>query len=289
MSTAPRPMNYRHAYHAGNFADVFKHAALVALLETFKSKPAPLCYFDTHAGRGSYDLGGEEALKTGEAADGIRRLLDVANLPACVRQYVDLVRSLNEQDDGGALSRYPGSPLLADLLLREHDRAILCELQADEAHALRKLFRHRDTFHVHQRDGYEALRGLLPPMEKRGLVLIDPPFEAQEGEFRHIEAALEHALSRWPTGRFAVWYPIKLRQHIVPFHRWLKRHAPGRALVAELLLHPDNSALRLNGCGLAIINPPWQFERVLEEILDVLCAHLAQGSFCEKHVEVLSG
>lgn len=289
MNAAPRPMNYRHAYHAGNFADVFKHAALVALLETFKSKSTPFCYLDTHAGRGSYDLGGEEALKTGEAADGIQRLLDAADLPASVRRYVDLVRSLNKQDDGNTPSRYPGSPLLADLLLRESDRAILCELQADEADALRKLFRHRDTFHVHQRDGYEALRGLLPPMEKRGLVLIDPPFEAQEGEFRHIEAALEHALSRWPTGRYAVWYPIKLRRHITPFHRWLKRHASGKALVAEFLLHPDNSGLRLNGCGLAIVNPPWQFEQTLEKILDVLCEHLAQGHPCEKRIAVLSG
>lgn len=289
MSTAPRPMNYRHAYHAGNFADVFKHTALVALLETFKSKPTPFCYLDTHAGRGSYDLGGEEALKTGEAADGIQRLLGATNLPASVRRYVELVRSLNEQDDPNTLSRYPGSPLLADLMLRENDRAILCELQADEAHALRTLFRHRHTFHVHQRDGYEALRGLLPPMEKRGLVLIDPPFEAQEGEFRHIETALEHALTRWPTGRYAAWYPIKLRHHITPFHRWLKRHASGKALVAEFLLHPDNSGLRLNGCGLAIINPPWQFELTLEEILDALCEHLAQGHACKKRIDVLSG
>lgn len=280
------PMNYRHVYHAGNFADVFKHAALVALLETFKSKSTPFCYVDTHSGRGVYDLGGDEARKTGEAANGIQRLLAATHLPPPVRQYVELVRSLNKLDGESRIRRYPGSPLIAEFLLREQDRAILCELQPDEASALRAQCRHHDAFHVHQRDGYETLHALLPPREKRGLVLIDPPFEAQEGEFRHIETALEQALARWPTGRYAVWYPIKLRQHITPFHRWLKKHMPGKVLIAEFMLHPDNTDLRLNGCGLAIINPPWQFEQILEVILDTLCKHLAQEHPCAKRIDM---
>lgn len=277
-------MNYRHAYHAGNFADVFKHAALIALLESLKAKPAPFCYLDTHAGRGVYDLGGTQALKTREATDGVLRLLATPDAPASLRRYVDLVRSLGRSDDESGGVRYPGSPLIADALLREHDRALLCELQPDEAQVLRALFHHRKSFQVHERDGYEALRALLPPAEKRGLVLIDPPFEAQKDEFRVIQSALDDALARWPNGRYAVWYPIKLGRDIQPFHRWLKRHCPGKWLIGEFLLHPDNTDLRLNGCGLALINPPWQFERTLESLLDTLCAHLGQDGFADKRV-----
>lgn len=284
MNDSARPMNYRHAYHAGNFADVFKHAALVGLLQSFKNKQTPFCYFDTHAGHGVYDLDSDEALKTREAADGVLRLLALPHLPAPLQAYADLVRSINEHADGHVMRRYPGSPLIADLLLREHDRAILCELEAGEAGALRALFHRRKSFHVHQRDGYAALHALLPPGEKRGLVLIDPPFEAQENEFRVIRDALEGALTRWPTGRYAVWYPIKLRQHVKPFHRWLKQRCPDNVLTAEFLLHPDNTDLRLNGCGLAIINPPWRFEHVLDDILTALCDHLAQDSFSEKRI-----
>ncbi|HET7268806.1 MAG TPA: 23S rRNA (adenine(2030)-N(6))-methyltransferase RlmJ [Oleiagrimonas sp.] len=276
-------MNYRHAYHAGNFADVYKHATLIALLESFKAKATPFCYVDTHAGRGVYDLDGERALKTREAVDGVLRLLALQSVPAPLRAYVDLVRSLRAQDGAGG-QRYPGSPLVADGLLRKCDRAVLCELQADEARALRSLFRHRPSFHVHQRDGYEALGALLPPREKRGLVLIDPPFEAQKEEFRVIEQALDEALARWPTGRYAVWYPIKLGRDIQPFHRWLKRRCPGKWLIGEFLVHPDNTGERLNGCGLAVINPPWQFERTLDALLNVLCRHLGQDGFADRRV-----
>ncbi|HET8899201.1 MAG TPA: 23S rRNA (adenine(2030)-N(6))-methyltransferase RlmJ, partial [Rhodanobacteraceae bacterium] len=180
MDSTLRPMNYRHAYHAGNFADVLKHAVLVALLEAFKGKQSGFGYFDSHAGRGRYDLGGIEAQKTQEAAGGILRLLEEPRLPAALHIYTNLVRSLNTQGGEQELRHYPGSPLVADLLLREQDSVTLCELQPGEAEALRSLFRQRGRVHVHQRDGYEALRALLPPKEKRGLVLIDPPFEAQE-------------------------------------------------------------------------------------------------------------
>jgi 23S rRNA (adenine2030-N6)-methyltransferase len=280
-------MNYRHAYHAGNFADVFKHAALIGLLESFKAKQTPFCYIDTHAGRGLYDLGGDEAQKTREAAGGVLRLLHEARLPTLLHVYINLVRSLNDRGSDRELRYYPGSPLLADLVLREQDRAVLCEMHPEEAEALRALFRRRPRVNIHERDGYEALPALLPPKEKRGLVLIDPPFEAQEDEFRVIATALEGALKRWPTGCYAVWYPIKLRQHVEPFRRWLKRQKFDKALCAELLLHPDNSSLRLNGCGLAIINPPWRFERTLEELLTALREHLAQSRYSEQRIEWL--
>src|SRR6185369_7357303 len=197
-------MNYRHAFHAGNFADVFKHTVLIGLLDALKQKAAPFCYFDTHAGAGSYDLHGLEAGKTAEAADGVLRLLDLKSPPPLLQGYLDLLRSLNPAGMGRELALYPGSPLIAARLMRDSDRAVLCELQPDEAARLKKLFAHDARVGVHQRDGYAALGALVPPKERRGLVLIDPPFEAQDDEFRAIEAALATAYSRWPTGIYAI-------------------------------------------------------------------------------------
>ena len=280
-------MNYRHGFHAGNFADVFKHAALVGLLDALQAKPAALCYVDTHAGRARYDLRGEQAQKTQEHADGIQRLLGIDGLPATLQRYVDLVQAFQPADAAG-IAIYPGSPLLAQRLLREHDRAILCELQDEEAAALRAALGADARFAIHQRDGYAALKALLPPAQRRGLVLIDPPFEAQGAEFASIQDALADAWTRWPNATYAVWYPIKLRETITPFHRWLRDHA-GRAdvLVAELLLHPDNSSLRLNGCGLAIVNPPWRFDAALESWTGTLRESLAQGRHGDSRVEWL--
>lgn len=280
-------MNYRHAYHAGNFADVLKHAVLVALLESLKQKQSPFAYFETHAGAGRYSLLAPEAQKTQEYLGGVARLLAAPRLPGALHIYLNVVRSLNARAVHVPLVEYPGSPLIASLLLREQDRLLLCELQDAEAATLRLEFASDSRVAVHQRDGYAALKALLPPPQRRGLVLIDPPFEAQEREFDLVEAALEPAFKRFPGGVYAIWYPIKLRQQIVPFHRWLKNCGMSKILVAELCLHPDNSALRLNGCGLAIVNAPWKLDRALGEILPALLAHLAQGRFGSQSVHWL--
>lgn len=280
-------MNYRHAYHAGNFADVVKHAVLVALLESLKQKDTPFSYFETHAGAGRYDLRSTQASKTREHLDGIVRLLHVRSLPPPLRTYIDLLHGLSAQAKNAQWVEYPGSPLIASLLARRDDRLVLCELQPDEAARLKLEFRRDPRVAVHQRDGYEALVALLPPTPRRGLALIDPPFEAQLGEFDAITAALAPAFERWPTGIYAVWYPIKLRQHVTPFHRWLKRCGMRNILATELLVHPDNSTLRLNGCGLAIVNAPWRFDHVLHEIMPVLATHLAQDRSCQQTVEWL--
>jgi len=283
--TEDHAMNYRHAFHAGNFADVFKHTILVGLIEALKTKQTPFCFVDTHAGRGRYELDSAEATRTGEASSGVQRLLASTRAPALMHVYVNLVRAMNIGN--GELDVYPGSPLLASLLMREQDRGALCELHPEEADALKAVFRGDARFSVHERDGYAALKALLPPKERRGLVLIDPPFEAQDDEFRIIEKTLADAQRRWPTGVYAIWYPIKLRQHVQPFHRWLTRSGYAKVLVAELLLHPDNSALRLNGCGMVIINPPWKFERQLEELLAALQNLLAQGRYGQHRIEWL--
>jgi 23S rRNA (adenine2030-N6)-methyltransferase len=268
-------MNYRHAFHAGNFADVFKHAILLAMLDALTAKDKPLCCLDTHAGRGSYCLDEIEARRTGEWRDGIGRLFDAPEPSAPLRRYVEAVRACNPD---GRLRVYPGSPLLAAHALRAGDRLVLCELQAEEAVALRALFRDDRRVHVHQRDGYAAISAMLPPPERRGLVLVDPPFEAQEAEFAVIQAALIKAHARWPNGVYAVWYPIKSHRTIAPFHRGLSHGPFEKVLAAELLVQPDDSPLRLNGCGMLIANPPWRLDATLAELLPVLHRVLAQTS-----------
>lgn len=274
-------MNYRHAYHAGNFADVLKHTVLLALIQALKLKPAPFCVIDTHAGSGCYALDGNEAGKTGEYKDGIARLLfpDLGSasqepLPPLLRRWLDGILALPGNEQG--LKLYPGSPLLAAQAMRDIDSAQLCELHPEEAARLHELFRRDVRMHVHERNGYAALKALLPPKEKRGLVLIDPPYEAQEAEYRLIEQALKEALQRWPGGIYAIWYPIKRRSQVQPFLRWLQHCGAKRVLRAELLLHGDDSPLRLNGTGMAIINAPWQLDETLRAPLRALARLLAQ-------------
>jgi 23S rRNA (adenine2030-N6)-methyltransferase len=261
-------MNYRHAYHAGNFADVLKHMVLVALLDSLKQKASPFCYIDTHAGSGRYDLRGNEARKTGEADEGFNVLKTATGLPPLLWKWLEIVRACNPGDD--TLRYYPGSPWFAAHLMRENDSAQMVDTRNDESSALRQLFHHDKRIHVHERDGYEALKAFVPPKEKRGLVLIDPPFEAQEAEFRIIEKTLKAALEKWPTGMYAVWYPIKVRSHVQPFHRWLTKCGAKRVLVAELLLRPDNSPLTLNGTGIAIVNAPWKLDETIRDSLRLL-------------------
>jgi 23S rRNA (adenine2030-N6)-methyltransferase len=277
-------MNYRHAYHAGNFADVLKHSVLFALIQALQAKDTPFALIDTHAGSGCYALDSEEAGKTGEYRDGIMRLLfpdlhQPANaagttLPPLLRHWLDTILSLPGNEHG--LKLYPGSPLQAARAMRETDSAQLCELHPEEATRLRELFHHDHRVHVHNRNGYEALKALVPPKEKRGLVLIDPPYEAQEAEYRLIDAALKTALQRWPTGIYAIWYPIKLRSQVQPFLRGLQHGGARRVLRAELLVHPDDSPLRLNGSGMVMLNAPWNLDEVLREPLRAMAQLLSQ-------------
>jgi 23S rRNA (adenine2030-N6)-methyltransferase len=288
-------MNYRHAYHAGNFADVLKHSVLFALIQALRVKETPFALIDTHAGSGCYALDSDEAGKTGEYKDGIARLLfpdlhapsdaKSVTLPPLLRHWLDTITTLPGNEHG--LKLYPGSPLQAARAMRDIDSAQLCELHPAEASLLRELF-HRDTrVHVHHRNGYEALKALIPPKEKRGLVLIDPPYEAQEAEYRLIEAALKAALQRWPTGMYAVWYPIKLRSQVQPFLRWLQHCGARRVLRAELLVHPDDSPLRLNGSGMVILNAPWNLDKTLREVMPAMARLLSQERPAQWHLDWL--
>lgn len=263
-------MNYRHIYHAGNFADVVKHLTLVALLEQLQRKPQPFCYLDTHAGLGEYSLESEQARKTLEYVNGVGRLLQARNLPAEIEHYLALVRARNP---AGALQRYPGSPALARALLRPQDRAVLMELHPEDAAVLKTRFRGDDQVAVHHMDGYHGLKAFLPPAERRGLVLIDPPFEVTD-EFERMVEGLRQAHRRWPTGVYALWYPVKDRRGVWHFHQDLKKSGIRKILLAELCLYPEDDPERFNGCGMVIVNPPWQLDSRLAVLLPVLAAHL---------------
>ena len=266
-------MNYRHAFHAGNFADVVKHAVLALLLERLKQKAGPFCMIDTHAGIGRYDLSAIEAQKTGEFHSGVGGLLaaPAQALPAELAPYLDIVRAMNA---GLAAPRwYPGSPRLALDLLRPQDRLALIELHPEDARTLQHLFGGDRRVKVHHGDGYTALKAFLPPKERRGLALIDPPFERKD-EFVRLARALRQAYRRWATGHFVLWYPIKGREPVDEFHRALQAAAVPRILIAEFLLRPSDDPTRLNGCGLALVNPPWQIDETLAALLPKLAGLL---------------
>ena len=260
-------MNYRHAFHAGNHADVLKHVVLLGVLEALERKQAPFFVLDTHAGRGQYLLQGEQSDRTGEARGGIFRLFVLRGLPPLVQHYLRRVQADNPV---GALVNYPGSPLLAAQAMRAQDRLVACELQPDEARALGHLFERDGRVQVLARDGYGAVKALLPPKERRGVVLIDPPYEAQDDEFPRILESLRDGLERWPTGIFAVWYPIKRRRSLLPFLRKAAALPVKSSLVAEVLVRPDDSPLRLNGSGMLVLNPPWKLDLALAQALPEL-------------------
>ena len=266
-------MNYRHAFHAGNHADVLKHLALLAWIDALGAKDAALFVLDTHGGRGHYALDAAAAERTGEGAAGIGRLWGLRGLPAALQRLCDVVAAANPD---GRLRVYPGSPRIALAALRPQDRLAACELHPEEAVALKAHLADDSRAAVHQRDGYEAVRALLPPKEKRGLVLIDPPYEAQEAEYPRVLEAVDTALERWPTGGVAVWYPIKQRRSLHGFFRQAGSMAPRGLLCAELLVRPDDSPLRLNGSGLLLFHPPWKLDTVLAPALPVLAQRLGE-------------
>ncbi len=258
-------MNYRHAFHAGNFADCLKHALLVWLLRAMQRKATPLRVLDTHAGIGLYDLSSPEAQRTGEWQGGIGRLLE-AGEPA-LADYVALVRA------AGAPALYPGSPALTRALLRPQDHLLACELHPEDHATLRARFRGDAQVAVHPRNGWEALKGLTPFPEKRGLVLVDPPFE-QEGEFERMAAGVALVSQRFRAAVQACWYPIKHRAPVRAFHTALRETGVRDIQAAELWLREPTDPTRLNGCGLVVVNAPWKFEAEGGEMLAALLRRL---------------
>ena len=270
-------MNYRHIFHAGNFADVFKHVVLSLLLKSLQRKDAPFCYLDTHAGAGQYDLSSEAAQKTGEYREGIWRLWDVNPLPE-LAEYLAAVRAVNAD---GTLRYYPGSPAIARFFLRPQDRMVFLELQADECTLLQARFAGDRQVVVQRLNGYAGHKAFLPPKERRGLVLIDPPYES-DNEYEQVVAGLRVAHERWASGIYIVWYPIKNRPLVARLHRAVIATGIRKILLLELCPYPDDTVLRLNGCGMIVVNPPWMLEEALQallpKLLELLRGHSAGRS-----------
>ncbi|MBZ9852587.1 23S rRNA (adenine(2030)-N(6))-methyltransferase RlmJ [Mesorhizobium sp. CA13] len=262
-------MNYRHAYHAGNFADVVKHVVLTRLLEYLKQKDKAFRVIDTHAGIGRYDLSSLEAQKTGEWQGGIGRLVDAApeaQAAMLLAPYLDAVRACNAD---GQLKKYPGSPLVARHLLRKQDRLSAIELHPKDVAKLKTEFAGDFQTRVIELDGWLALGAHLPPKEKRGLVLIDPPFE-EEGEFGRLVDGLAKAHKRWPGGIYALWYPIKDRKAVIGFRKALKETGVPKLLDIEFEIRPASQEPSLDGSGLVVANPPFTLEGELRILLPVL-------------------
>lgn len=282
--------SYRHAFHAGNHADVLKHVVLMQLLQYFGQKDASYFFVDTHAGAGLYALHGAEAKKNAEFETGIARLWGEKNLPAALAEYVGLVKKMNPD---GKLRHYPGSPWIANSLLREQDRLRLFELHPTEIKNLQQNFRKQEQHEAEQgirrpargkrvmaerEDGFDALKKLLPPPSRRAVVLIDPPYEDKR-DYRRVTDSLNDALRRFSTGTYAVWYPVLHRMESREFPARLKRlPAEDWLHVALSIASPAPDGFGLTGSGMFILNPPWTLEATLKEVMPYLVSVLGKDA-----------
>jgi 23S rRNA (adenine2030-N6)-methyltransferase len=279
-------LSYRHGYHAGNFADVLKHTVLALALRALTRKPKPLLYLETHAGAGLYDLGSPQAAQNREYRGGIGRVWRQTQAIPEASPYLEAVRAVNPgaQD----LRYYPGSPRVARRQLRPGDRMVLCELHPAEVRRLAAEFAGDRQVSVRAADGYQALSALLPPPERRGLTLIDPAFELRDETARQV-AGLVGAVSRFATGCYALWYPIRLRQDVDRLHRAVVDSGIRRVLVAELCVHAEDVPLGLNGSGVLLVNPPWRLDEELGRLLPWLQDRLARQGAGSHRLHWLAG
>ncbi|OEC32633.1 23S rRNA (adenine2030-N6)-methyltransferase [Pseudomonas cuatrocienegasensis] len=265
-------MNYRHAFHAGNHADVLKHYVLSRLIALLSRKEAAFAYLDSHAGIGLYDLRGDQASRTGEWLEGIARLWQATDVPDPLLDYLEVIRAMNPD---GELRHYPGSPELARLLTREQDRLHLNEKHPEDGRLLKENMHGDRRVAVHLGEGWHVPRALLPTREKRALLLIDPPFE-QVDEMERCAQSLSEAISRMRQAVVAIWYPIKEPRQLRRFYGDLQKSKAPKLLRVELYVHSTDEAARLNGSGLVISNPPWGLEDELKQTLPWLAQLLGQ-------------
>lgn len=268
------PMNYRHSFHAGNFADVLKHAILARVIEYLSAKDKPFTMIDTHAGAGLYDLEDSDSNRTLEYRDGIGRILHDAAAPPCLAPYFATVRAENPD---GALRFYPGSPVVARRLTRRGDHLMLSELHGPTRALLEDVFAHDKRTRTFDLDGYRAVKSFLPPTPRRGLILIDPPFEKTD-EFERLAQAVADMIERWATGILIAWFPIKQRRAVADFKAAVSALELPPSLWVELLVRGEEDQTRFNGCGLLIVNPPWTLSEDLAALLPYLKNRLGQAA-----------
>ncbi|MCK3654336.1 rRNA methyltransferase [Pasteurellaceae bacterium Macca] len=258
-------LSYRHSFHAGNHADVLKHLVLTLILQALKQKEKGFFYLDTHSGVGRYSLMSAESEKTGEYLEGIARLWERKDLPEEVASYVAEIKRLNQ----GKLRYYAGSPLLAVQQLRPQDRALLTELHPNDYPLLRQEFAKNRIVTTKRENGFQQLKSALPPKEKRGLVLIDPPYELKE-DYELVVKAIIEGYKRFATGVYAIWYPVVLRQHTKRIVRGLQETGIRKILQIELAVRPDSDQRGMTASGMIVINPPWQLEAQMKRVLPYL-------------------
>lgn len=258
-------LSYRHSFHAGNHADVLKHIVLTLILTALKQKEKGFFYLDTHSGVGRYSLLSAEAEKTGEYVEGIARLWERSDLPEEIQLYINELKKINK----GKLRFYAGSPLLAVQQLRPQDRALLTELHPNDYPLLRNEFAKIPNVVTKRENGFQQLKAALPPKEKRGLVLIDPPYELKE-DYELVVKAIEEGYKRFATGVYAIWYPVVLRQHTKRIVKGLESTGIRKILQIELAVRPDSDQRGMTASGMIVINPPWQLESQMKKILPYL-------------------
>ena len=260
-------LSYRHSFHAGNHADVLKHIVQMLIIENLQLKEKGFYYLDTHSGVGRYRLFSEEAEKTAEYQEGIARLWDKEDLPEEVQRYVSLVKKLNY--GGKELRYYAGSPFIAAQLLRPQDRALLTELHPADYPLLRNTFKEFANVSTKRDNGFQQLKATLPPKERRGLVLIDPPYELKE-DYDLVVKAIEEGYKRFATGIYAIWYPVVLRQQTKRIIKGLENTGIRKILQIELAVRPDSEQRGMTASGMIVINPPWTLEEQMKKILPYL-------------------
>ncbi|HDR1344138.1 TPA: 23S rRNA (adenine(2030)-N(6))-methyltransferase RlmJ [Pasteurella multocida] len=260
-------LSYRHSFHAGNHADVLKHLVLMLIIENLQQKEKGFYYLDTHAGVGRYRLFSEEAEKTAEFEQGIARLWQRDDLPEEVARYIKLIEQVNY--GGKALRYYAGSPLIAAKMLRPQDRALLTELHPSDYPLLRNNFKEFDNVTTKRDNGFQQLKATLPPKERRGLVLIDPPYELKE-DYDLVVNAIEEGYKRFATGIYAIWYPVVLRQQTKRILKGLEKTGIRKILQIELAVRPDSDQRGMTASGMIVINPPWTLTQQMQNILPYL-------------------
>ncbi len=256
-------LSYRHSFHAGNHADVLKHTVQSLILESLKEKEKPFLYLDTHAGAGRYKLSGEHAERTGEYLEGIARIWQQDDLPEELEPYIRAVKAYNQS---GQLRYYPGSPLIARHLLREQDSLQLTELHPSDFPLLRAEFQKDGRARVERADGYMQLKSKLPPVSRRGLILIDPPYEIKT-DYQDVVKGISEGYKRFATGTYALWYPVVMRQQIKRMVRDLEETGIRRILQIELAVRPDSDQRGMTASGMIVINPPWKLEQQMANAL----------------------
>tara|TARA_R110000787_G_scaffold256275_1_gene361568 strand:- start:7161 stop:8015 length:855 start_codon:yes stop_codon:yes gene_type:complete len=268
-------LSYRHAFHAGNFADVLKHSVLTLVLEYMTRKDKGFYYIDSHSGAGMYQLADEYAQKTGEYKDGIAKLIENDDLPEALQPYIDLVKILNENsiDDNGEITLYPGSPGIARQFTRRQDSVHLFELHPTDIEHLKEYSQRWNKSHVKQSDGYQGVLGLVPPPNRRGVVLIDPPYELKEDYIKAVRTIV-NAYKKFATGTYILWYPVVKRELVEQMQSAFTKSDVRNVLQVEYCQKTDTQEYGMTGTGLFIVNPPWQLTKQLEEILPYLIEKL---------------